>query len=101
MCRPSPWAACSNTQFDQVYHEHLTYWTVNSLDRLFALHGLEIFFADLLAIHGGSLELLVARRARARRSIGGQNAGREKELGDDQFENLPEIRRRVWEIEAN
>ena len=48
------------TQFDQVYHEHLTYWTVRSLDRLFSQYGLEIFHADKLPIHGGSMELLVA-----------------------------------------
>src|SRR4051812_11048639 len=51
-------------QFDQVYHEHLTYWTIKSLDRLFAMHGLEIFSAELLPIHGGSLELLVASKGR-------------------------------------
>jgi len=48
------------TQFDQVYHEHLTYWTVKSLDRLFSQYGLEVFHADMMTIHGGSMELLVA-----------------------------------------
>ena len=48
------------TQFDQVYHEHLTYWTVKSLDRLFSQYGLEIFHADMMTIHGGSMELHVA-----------------------------------------
>ena len=50
------------TQFDQVYHEHLTYWTVKSLDRLFSEYGLEIFHADMMTIHGGSMELLVAAK---------------------------------------
>ncbi len=50
------------TQFDQVYHEHLTYWTVKSLDRLFSQYGLEIFHADMMTIHGGSMELLVATK---------------------------------------
>ena len=53
-------AMLRHTQFDQVYHEHLTYWTVQSLDRLFSQYGLEIFHADMLPIHGGSMELLVA-----------------------------------------
>ena len=53
------------TQFDQVYHEHLTYWTVHSLDRLFSEYGLEIFHADMLPIHGGSMELLVGGKGRA------------------------------------
>ncbi|MDR3733948.1 MAG: class I SAM-dependent methyltransferase [Acidobacteriaceae bacterium] len=57
----------AHTEFDNIYHEHLTYWTVRSIGDLFARHGLEIFSAQLLPIHGGSLELLVA--ARGRRSI--------------------------------
>lgn len=48
-----------NTEFDNIYHEHLTYWTVGSIGRLFQQFGLEIYDADLLPIHGGSLELLV------------------------------------------
>lgn len=46
------------TQFDNIYHEHLTYWSLRSLERLFAMHGLEVFSANLLPIHGGSLEIL-------------------------------------------
>jgi len=33
---------------------------LHSLDRLFSQYGLEIFYADILPIHGGSMELLVA-----------------------------------------
>ena len=49
-------------EFDNIYHEHLTYWTVRSISELFARYGLEVYAADLLPIHGGSLELLVGRR---------------------------------------
>lgn len=49
-------------EFDNIYHEHLTYWTLTSIERLFERHGLEVFAADVLPIHGGSLELLVAER---------------------------------------
>ena len=51
-----------NTEFDNIYHEHLTYWTVRSISELFARHDLEVFAVDLLPIHGGSLELLVAKK---------------------------------------
>ncbi len=46
-------------EFDNIYHEHLTYWTVRSISQLFAQFGLEIYNASLLPIHGGSLELLI------------------------------------------
>lgn len=51
-----------NTEFDNIYHEHLTYWTIRALDRLFDKFGLQIVKAGLLPIHGGSLELFVARK---------------------------------------
>lgn len=53
-----------NLAFDQVYHEHLVYYTLRSIEGLFAQHGLEIFDARLVPIHGGSLEVHVAPEGR-------------------------------------
>ena len=50
-----------NTAFDQIYHEHLCYYTLKSIEALFALHGLECFDARLVPVHGGSLEVHVGR----------------------------------------
>lgn len=44
------------TAFDQIYHEHLCYYTLRSLQALLARHGLEVFDASIQPIHGGSLE---------------------------------------------
>jgi len=88
------------TQFDQVYHEHLTYWTVKSLDRLFSLHGLEIYHADMLSIHGGSIELLVAPKGTRRidQSVDKMRAEEER-LGCSKIETYRKFGERVWEIE--
>ncbi|WP_207622851.1 class I SAM-dependent methyltransferase [Falsiroseomonas algicola] len=51
-----------NTAFDQVYHEHLCYYTLKSLSALLAQHGLEVFEANLVDIHGGSIEAHVTRK---------------------------------------
>jgi len=51
-----------NTAFDQVYHEHLCYYTLRSLSALLERHGLEVFEASLVPIHGGSIEAHVARK---------------------------------------
>jgi hypothetical protein len=51
-----------NTAFDQVYHEHLCYYTLRSLSALLEQHGLEVFAAALIPIHGGSIEAHVARQ---------------------------------------
>jgi 2-polyprenyl-3-methyl-5-hydroxy-6-metoxy-1,4-benzoquinol methylase len=88
------------TQFDQIYHEHLTYWTVKSLDRLFAQYGLEIFHGNALPIHGGSMELLVAPRGtRAIDASVGVLRAEEEALGCDRIETYRTFAGRVWEIE--
>ncbi len=44
-------------EFDTIYHEHLCYYSLTALDRLFARHGLRIFDVERLPIHGGSLRI--------------------------------------------
>ncbi len=51
-----------NTAFDQIYHEHLCYYTLRSLSALLERHGLEVFEASLVPIHGGTIEAYVARK---------------------------------------
>lgn len=51
-----------NGAFDQIYHEHLLYWTLRSLERLLSRYGLEVFAVRPLQIHGGSVEYLIAKK---------------------------------------
>lgn len=44
-----------NVAFDQIYHEHLLYYTLKSIDILLKRHGLALFDATLAPIHGGSI----------------------------------------------
>ena len=44
-----------NLAFDQIYHEHLLYYTLTTVNQLLARHGLELFDAYLSPIHGGSI----------------------------------------------
>jgi len=44
-----------NDAFDQIYHEHLLYYNVRTLDMLLRRHGLALFDAELSPIHGGSI----------------------------------------------
>ncbi len=46
-------------EFDTIYHEHLSYFSLTALDRLFAQHGLVIADVARVPIHGGSLRLRV------------------------------------------
>jgi hypothetical protein len=49
----------AQNEFDNIYHEHLTYWTLRSISELFDRHGLQAWSAGLRPIHGGTMELLV------------------------------------------
>ena len=49
-------------QFDTIYHEHYSYFSLTTLSRLFGDHGLEIYDVEELASHGGSLRVYLKRR---------------------------------------
>jgi len=44
-----------NTAFDQIYHEHLLYYTLKTVNALLKQHGMELFDAEFSTIHGGSI----------------------------------------------
>jgi len=44
-------------QFDTIYHEHFSYFSLGTARRIFAGHGLELFDVEELPTHGGSLRL--------------------------------------------
>lgn len=50
-------------EFDTIYHEHLCYFSLTALQRLFERHSLAISQVAHLAIHGGTLRI-TARHAR-------------------------------------
>jgi SAM-dependent methyltransferase len=47
-------------EFDTIYHQHLCYFSVTALDRLFRRHGLFLNRVERTPIHGGSLRLFVS-----------------------------------------
>jgi SAM-dependent methyltransferase len=88
-----------NTEFDNIYHEHLTYWTLRSIGELFDRHGLEVFSAGLLPIHGGSLELKIAAKGSrpVEQSVHDMMAA-EKATGMHELETYEAFAGRVWEM---
>lgn len=44
-------------QFDTIYHEHFSYLSLLTVDRVFAAHGLKVFDVQELTTHGGSLRV--------------------------------------------
>ena len=49
-------------QYDTIYHEHLRYYSLTSLNYLFLKHQLEIFKVETIDTHGGSIRIYAARK---------------------------------------
>jgi 2-polyprenyl-3-methyl-5-hydroxy-6-metoxy-1,4-benzoquinol methylase len=44
-------------QFDTIYHEHFSYYSFITVEKMFAAHGLTLFDVEEIPTHGGSLRI--------------------------------------------
>src|SRR3989442_10410377 len=76
--------------FDNIGHEHLTYYSLGTMNRLLSKHNLEIFHAETNDVNGGSFRTLIARKGQFQvRNTVRQMEERETEL----FSKKPSIYR--------
>jgi len=71
-------------QFDTIYHEHFSYFSLLAVERIFAAHGMTIFDVEELWTHGGSLRIYARPAADASRPVSERVLAlraREEELG--------------------
>lgn len=52
----------AENQFDTIYHEHFSYFSLLTIEIIAARHGLTVFDVDELATHGGSLRVYLAHK---------------------------------------
>lgn len=57
-------------QFDTVYHEHYSYLSLTTVQRIFETHGLAVFDVEEHPTHGGSLRVFAQRSDTGRRVDG-------------------------------
>jgi trans-aconitate methyltransferase len=50
----------SKRQFDTIYHEHFSYFSLHTVQQIFAAHGLKLWDVEQLSTHGGSLRIWAA-----------------------------------------
>ena len=84
-------------EFDTIYHEHLCYFSVTALDRLFRRHGLYLNDVERLAIHGGSLRLYVERRENVGAAVR-ELLEQEHNEGVDSYRYYQDFSRKVREL---
>ena len=75
-------ALIEKTEYDTIYHEHFSYFSLGTAQNVFAAHGLDIVDVEELPTHGGSLRMWARRAGTA--EIGeriGRVLARESEAG--------------------
>jgi 2-polyprenyl-3-methyl-5-hydroxy-6-metoxy-1,4-benzoquinol methylase len=50
-------------QFDTIYHEHFSYFSFSTVNRVFAAHNLRIFDVQELPTHGGSIRIYACKKS--------------------------------------
>ena len=79
-----------DTLFDTIYHEHVAYHSVKPLVSFFAEQGMELFAAERISSHGGSLRGMAQLKDGPHKSDGSVEklVALENELGLDRAETL-------------
>ncbi|HYE95590.1 MAG TPA: class I SAM-dependent methyltransferase [Rubricoccaceae bacterium] len=79
----------AENQFDTIYHEHFSYFSLFTVEQVFAAHGLVLYDVEELPTHGGSLRIY-ARHAEDETKPVGERVhalrARELEAGIDRLE---------------
>ena len=89
-----------SNQFDTIYHEHFSYFSLLAARKVFEAHGLELFDVDELKSHGGSLRYYVQRTGTGRQAVTPrveEVAERERALGFDTLEGHRSFEHQVHE----
>ncbi|WP_424095407.1 methyltransferase domain-containing protein [Moorena producens] len=87
-------------EFDTIYHQHLCYFSVTALDRLFRKHGLFLNDIQRTPIHGGSLRLFVEPKEQVNESVKSLLA-EEVARGVDRIDYYRNFANRVQEIKLS
>jgi SAM-dependent methyltransferase len=74
-----------HNEFDTIYHEHFSYFSLLTTVRILEAHGLRVFDVDELPTHGGSLRVYACRREDKTQMVG---AGVGKVLADEKTAGL-------------
>jgi SAM-dependent methyltransferase len=87
-------------QFDTIYHEHFSYFSLLTVRRVFAAHGLTLFDVEELPTHGGSLRIWVRHAKEQGRPVTGAVEAleaRERAYGLDRLETYAAFAEQVKE----
>jgi SAM-dependent methyltransferase len=93
----------AENQYDTIYHEHFSYFSLGVAQRIFARHGLRLFDVDEIWTHGGSLRLYLCPQV-AQRPVSSKVAeilGQEAEAGLDRLAGYSRFAEQVKQAKWN
>jgi SAM-dependent methyltransferase len=92
-------------QFDTIYHEHYSYFSLLTLDKIFSHHGLRIWDVDEILEHGGSLRIYAKHCNETNGRWDAEKVrklvAREKELGMDKLDYYQGFQSKVEKIKSD
>lgn len=85
--------------FDNIYHEHLSYFSLTALAYFFSKHGMKVFDAQRNESHGGSLRVFIAKNPaiKVKDSVK-KILEYENKLGINDFELYKKFANEVYEV---
>jgi SAM-dependent methyltransferase len=89
-------------QFDTIYHEHFSYLSLLTVERIFAVHALAVFDVEELPTHGGSLRIYASHIGA--RPVAGRVAtlrAKERAGGLDRLDTYAEFGERVVRVKCD
>ena len=87
-------------QFDTIYHEHFSYFSFLTVEKIFAAHALTLFDVEEIPTHGGSLRIYGCHEGEASYPVGSRVTelrAREKRMGFTQLGHYSSFREKVKE----
>jgi SAM-dependent methyltransferase len=86
--------------FDNIYHEHLSYYSLTALKYFFESHGMSIFDVEEVNTHGGSIRVFVQKKRGNNQASSRINEMLEHEIkkGLDKLDAYLEFAKRVYLI---
>jgi len=73
--------------FDNIYHEHVLYYTLHSMINLFGKHNMNVYRVERIPTHGGSIRAYIAEKRDVEQSVI-DLINQEKQNGIDDFQTM-------------
>jgi 2-polyprenyl-3-methyl-5-hydroxy-6-metoxy-1,4-benzoquinol methylase len=92
-------------QFDTIYHEHFSYFSLITCESIFAAHGLVVFDVEELGTHGGSLRIYGRHREDESKPVGERVVALRDRETDEGFTRIEtyghfadQVKRTKWKL---